>query len=170
MVPAENVSAGLEAGSLAASEATPLPILISQDGRLPAPTLAAIDRLGIEQLFVVPADESGDGLVGSDFDGPTRVITGVNGAAEMAIEIRDFRPPRAVIVPPEDQARSLVAGPLAGRESGVILTADTAEEWLAANCGTLSDLFVIAEPTVIADEVVVAAEAAAIECPDEEPA
>ncbi len=167
IVPAENVSAGLEAGSLAASRATPLPILISQEGRLPAPTLSAIDRLGIEQLFVVPADASGQGQIGQDFDGPIQIVQGRNGAAQIAIDVRDFRPPRVVVVPPDDQARTLVAGPLAGRESGVILTADSATQWLATNCGTVDDIFVIAEPSIIGDELIAEAEAAATQCPEE---
>ncbi|WP_370327309.1 cell wall-binding repeat-containing protein [Euzebya sp.] len=164
VVPAEDVAAALEAGSIAASRATPMPVLISQGGRLPEPTVAAIERLGIEQLVVVAGTGAGAGAVEQDFDGPVRVVEGVNGAADLAIDIRDFRPPRAVVVPAGDQARTLIAGPLAGRESGVILTADTAQSWLAENCGTLGELFVVGEEDEVTDAQVEAAEIAATDC------
>lgn len=156
IVPAEDVPAGLEAGSLAAAIGTPLPVLISQEGVLPDPTVRAIQRLGIEQLLVV------GGVSG--FAGPVRDIVGVNGAANEAIAIRDFQPPRVVMIPPGDEGRALIAGPLAGRESGVILTADTAEPWLRENCGTIAELFVIGEPDVITEAQIVAAENAATNC------
>lgn len=156
VVPAEDVSAGLEAGGLAATAGAPIPVLISQEGMLPDPTVRAIERLGIEQLLVVGA------LTG--YDGTVVPIEGVNGAAQAAIAVRDFRPPRVVMVPAGDEARTLIAGPLAGRESGVVLTAATAEQWLRDNCGTVADLIVIGEPDVISDAQVLAAENAATNC------
>ncbi|HUG84636.1 MAG TPA: hypothetical protein VMM13_08720, partial [Euzebya sp.] len=156
IVPAEDVPAGLEAGSLAAYIGDPLPVLISQNGLLPDPTIRAIGRLQIQQLLVV-----GD-LVG--FDGPVRRISGLNGAADMAVEIHAFRPPRVVLVPAGDESRSLIAGPLAGREAGVILTAATAEGWLRTHCGTVGELFVIGEPEVITESQIVAAQNAATNC------
>lgn len=156
IVPAEDVPAGLEAGSLAAYTGSPLPVLISQNGLLPEPTTTALRRLRIEQLLAV-----GD-VIG--FDGPVRRITGLNGAADMAIEIRPFRPPRVVLVPAGDESRTLIAGPLAGREAGVILTSATAEAWLREHCGTIGQLFVIGEPDVITETQILAAENAASNC------
>ncbi|CAN5349923.1 hypothetical protein BH23ACT9_BH23ACT9_21770 [soil metagenome] len=156
IVPAEDVPAGLEAGSLAASLGNPLPVLISQDGTLPDPTVRAIERLDIEQLLVV------GNLTG--YDGAVVRIQGPNGAADAAIAVRAFRPPRVVVVPAGDEARTLIAGPLAGREAGVILTADLAVEWLTRNCGTVSQLYVIGEPEVITDLQVATMENAATNC------
>ncbi|MGI9015579.1 MAG: cell wall-binding repeat-containing protein [Euzebya sp.] len=164
IVPAEDVAAGLEAGSLAASRSAPMPVLISQDGALPDPTLDALQRLGIQQLFVVTGQSGLVDGIQQDFSGPVQPIAGPAGAAETAATINPFRPPRVVIVPAGDQARTLIAGPLAGRESGVILTAEEALPWLRANCGTVSELFVIGEPDVITDAQITAAENAASNC------
>lgn len=167
VVPAENVPLGLEAGSLAAARDGPMPVLISQSGRLPAPITDVIDRMDIQQLFVVPGGAAEGGTVADDFDGPVRTIQGAAGAANMALAIRDFSPPRVVIVPPGDEARTLIAGPLAARESGVILTAPEAEPWLQEHCGTIAELFVIAEADVVSDEQIAIAEQAATECSEE---
>jgi hypothetical protein len=166
LVPAEDVAASLEAGSLAASASTPLPVLISQEGGLNDPTVRAIERLGIEQLLVVtsPAAPAAD-LAG--FGGAVRLIEGPAGAADEATAIHDFRPPRVVVVPVGDEARALIAGPLAGRESGVILTADTAQAWLAQACGTVGELFVVGEPDVLTDADVARFEAAVTGCPED---
>lgn len=167
VVPAENVPLGLEAGSLAASRDGPMPVLISQSGRLPVPITDVIDRMDIEQLFLVTGGPEDAGSVTDDFAGPVRTIQGAAGAANMTIATRPFQPPRVVIVPGGDEARTLIAGPLAARESGVILTAQEAVPWLEQNCGTISELFVIGEPEVIPDEQIATAEEAAISCPDE---
>jgi hypothetical protein len=143
IVPAEDVPAALEAGSLAATVGAPLPVLISQAGVLPGPSADAVDRLDIEQVIVVGALQG--------FTGEVRSITGPNGAADQAVELRDFRPPRVVVVPRGDEARTLIAGPLAGRESGVILTIDQAASWMREACGTVAELFVVAEAGVITD-------------------
>lgn len=156
LVPAEDVPAGLEAGSLAATAGNPLPVLISQDGQLNDPTLQAIEQLGIEQLLVV-----GD-LIG--WQGPAVMVRGPAGAADVASRLRAFRPPRVVVVPDGDEPRSLIAGPLAGREAGVILTASTAQGWLRAACGTISELFVLAEIGTIDDAAVTALRNAASNC------
>lgn len=167
VVPAENVPLGLEAGSLAASRDGPMPVLISQSGRLPSPILDLIDRMAIEQLFVVAGGPEDGGSVSDDFNGPVRVIQGAAGAANMTLNARAFRPPRVVMVPGGDQARTLIAGPLAAREAGVILTAQEALPWLQENCGTIDELFVIGEPDVIPDQQIATAEQAATNCPDE---
>lgn len=165
LVPAEDVAASLQAGGLAAADVGPLPVLISQDGGLNEPTLAAIARLRIEQLLVV-VSPAAPPLAISGFPGEVRLIEGPHGAADEAVAIRSFRPPRVVVVPAGDEARALIAGPLAGRESGVILTADVAEAWLAGACGTVAELFVVGEPDVITDADVARYEAALTDCPD----
>lgn len=164
LVPSEDVAASLEAGSLAASNASPMPVLISQSGRLPGPTVNALQRLDIEQLFVVTGEDADTSRLALGFAGEVRFIQGQTGAADMAIEIQPFRPPRVVIVPEGDEARALIAGPLAGRESGVILTAAAAESWLIVNCGTVGELFIIGEAEVITDAQVTAAENAVTNC------
>jgi hypothetical protein len=150
VVPAEDVPASLEAGSLAATQASPLPVLVSQDGDLNDPTRQAIRRLGIQQLLVVAGGAAPTPRI-TGFDGEIRLVEGPTGAADEAVAIRDFRPPRVVVVPPGDEARALIAGPLAGREAGVILTAEHAEAWLPAACETVAELFVVGEPAVITD-------------------
>ncbi len=164
LVPAEDVPASLEAGALAASRADPIPVLLSQGGQLPAPTRRMVAALDIEQLFVVsPAGAAATPTL-TGFDGTVRIIQGPTGPADTTAEIRGFRPPRVVVVPAGDEARTLIAGPLAGREAGVILTSQTVRGWLTANCGTIRELFVIAEPDIITDTEVAVAQQAATVC------
>lgn len=156
VVPAEDVAAGLAAGGLAAGSAGPLPVLYSQDGALPQPTLDALDRLGIQQLIAA--------AVTTGFDGPVVTLTDPVAIANRSVELRGFQPSRIVVVPDGDDARALIGAAVAGRESGVILPASQAEGWLIDNCGTLDELFVIAEDDVVTDLDVARLEQAATVC------
>jgi hypothetical protein len=165
LVPAEDVAASLQAGSLAAVPTNPLPVLISQEGGLNDPTVRAIERLGVEQLLVVTSPVAPPPAL-SGFEGEVRVVEGVTGAADAAVDTRDFRPPRVVVVPAADEARALIAGPLAGREAGVVLTEDVALRWLEGACGTVAELYVVAEPAVVTDRDLVRFEDALEDCPE----
>lgn len=143
VVPAEDVTTGLAAGGVAAARAGALPVLYSQEGALPAPTLDALQRLGVEQLFATTPIES--------FDGEVVVIGDPTDTADTAAELRGFQPSRIVVVPDDDNARMLIGAPVAGLESGVIFPWAAAESWLIDNCGTIAELFVLAEDTVITE-------------------
>lgn len=142
VVPGDDIDAALEAGAVAAGQAGPIPVLISQDGALPGPTRSALSRLGIQHVVSV------GGPV--DFTGPVSIIDGVGAAADAAAELRGFRPPRVVLVPEGDDARALVAAPLAGSASGVVLPSGPgALRWLTSACETIAEIIVFGDETQI---------------------
>ena len=158
VVPAEDVATGLAAGGLAAGRAAPLPVLYSQSGALPGPTVDALARMGIEQVVTASPITA--------FDGRVITVSGPVDVADTATELREFQPSRVVIVPDGDDARALVGGPVAGLESGVIMPFSLAQDWLEANCGTVAELFVIAEDTVVTDADLEVLRRAATACGD----
>ncbi len=158
VVPADDVPLGLVAGGIAAGRTGPLPVVYSQDGALPSTSADALGRLGVTQVIAL-------GPL-SGFAGDVVSVDGPVGIADATAELRGFQPSRLVVVPDGDDARALIGAPIAGRESGVILPFSDAQRWLADNCGTINELFVIAEPTVVSDADVEALELTANDCAD----
>lgn len=149
----ERIADALAAGALASARNEPLPVLLGQRDAIPDVTLAALERHGIEHVLLIGDTATISGAAERDLTSRGITVerfpeTGAALSVALAVyaeEAKGYAAPRVVLVPPDDDVRALVAGPLAGAESGVLLIDGAPETtaWLADACGSVRQVILV---------------------------